>query len=110
MTEIPVPATLRPWRDWYQTAAWRRRRAHQLKIEPLCRMCLARGVTTPASIADHIESHGGNWNLFRLGALQSLCANCHNSQKRLLENYGWSPDIDDDGWPTDPRHPANVRR
>src|SRR3954470_12727875 len=41
------------------------------------------------------------------GELQSLCATCHNSSKRLLDHRGYLPDVAEDGWPTDPRHPAN---
>ena len=99
----------RPWRDWYQLEIWRRRRRLHLLHEPLCRMCLARGVTTPATVADHIEHHRSDWNEFRLGELQSLCKDCHDSKKRLNENYGALPDVDADGWPIDPNHPANVR-
>src|SRR5262249_38106385 len=73
-------------------------------------MCLARGITTPATVADHIASHGGDWNAFRLGALQSLCKPCHDRGKRLLDLDGCSHEIGDDGWPTDPRHRANAPR
>jgi len=73
-------------------------------------MCLARGITTPATIANHIESHGGDWNAFRLGALQSLCKPCHDRGKRLLDLDGCSQDIDEDGWPIDGRHRANASR
>jgi hypothetical protein len=74
---------------------------------PLCKMCLARGVTMPATIADHVDSHRGDWNAFLLGDLQSLCKACHDSSKRQLDIRGCSSDIGDDGWPTDPRHPTN---
>jgi 5-methylcytosine-specific restriction enzyme A len=70
-------------------------------------MCFERGIVTPATIADHVKSHRGDWNEFRLGALQSLCADCHNSKKRRQDIDGYSAAIGDDGWPTDPRHPAN---
>jgi len=73
-------------------------------------MCLARGITTPATVADHIASHGGDWNAFCLGALQSLCKPCHDRGKRLLDLDGCSHEIGDDGWPTDPRHRANAPR
>lgn len=39
-----------------------------------------------------------------------LCFDCHDRQKRRLELHGYSNDIDDDGWPIDPRHPANKVR
>jgi len=102
----PLPIAQRPWRTWYNSAHWRRRRALQLRQHPPCVMCLAHGVTTPATIADHVVSHRGDWNAFILGELQSLCEPCHNRGKRLLDERGHTNDIDDDGWPTDPRHPA----
>ena len=45
---------------WYCTAGWQRRRAHQLMIEPLCRLCLEAGRVTPATVADHVEPHRGD--------------------------------------------------
>jgi 5-methylcytosine-specific restriction enzyme A len=95
------------WKNFYHSAFWLRRRALQLKHYPLCKFCLARGVVMPATVADHVEPHKGNWNLFVLGELQSLCASCHNSSKRYIEERGYGIDVDDDGWPTDARHPAN---
>jgi 5-methylcytosine-specific restriction protein A len=98
------------WKHFYDTAFWLRRRKLQLRQYPLCKFCLARGVVMPASVADHVEPHKGDWNLFALGELQSLCASCHNSTKRYIEVRGHGIDIDDDGWPTDPNHPANRLR
>jgi 5-methylcytosine-specific restriction enzyme A len=95
------------WKHFYDSTFWLRRRKLQLRQYPLCKFCLARGVLTPATIADHVEPHKGNWNLFVLGELQSLCASCHNSSKRYIEERGYSIDVGDDGWPTDPKHPAN---
>ena len=89
------------------TAWWKRRRALQLKAEPLCKMCLANGLVTPATVADHVEQHHKDWNKFVLGKLQSLCTECHNRTKRVIELRGYGLEVDDDGWPTDPKHPAN---
>src|SRR5215469_9917603 len=46
---------------WYCTAGWQRRSAHQLMIEPLCRLCLEADLVTPATVADHIEPHRGEF-------------------------------------------------
>ena len=89
------------------TGYWKRRRALQLRAEPLCRMCLANGIVRQAKVADHIEQHHNDWNKFKLGELQSLCEQCHNQTKRMIELHGYGLDVDDDGWPTDPKHPAN---
>jgi len=94
---------------WYGTAKWRRRAKRQLREHPLCAKCANRGVVTPASIADHIEPHRGRYEFFWFGDLQSLCANCHNSFKQFEERNGYSTAIDRDGWPIDPRHPANAK-
>lgn len=95
------------WQHFYGTAFWQRRRKQQLKAHPLCKCCAERGIVTAARVADHVEPHKGDWNLFALGELQSLCGSCHNSRKRFIETRGHSVDVGDDGWPTDPKHPAN---
>jgi 5-methylcytosine-specific restriction protein A len=98
------------WSHWYKLERWRRLSALQLKREPLCAICAQRGVVTPATVADHVEPHRGDWNAFVTGKLQSLCRSCHNSIKRTVEIRGYSPEIGPDGWPVDPRHPANKAR
>ena len=102
-------STRTQWQHFYWSSSWLRRPKLQLKHEPLCRMCLAKGLVTPARVADHIEPHNGDWTKFRLGGLQSLCFDCHDRTKRRIELRGYSNEIDDDGWPTDPKHPANRR-
>jgi 5-methylcytosine-specific restriction protein A len=95
----------RGWRDWYQLERWRKIAKHQLLKEPICAMCWRKGRVTPATIADHVEHHSGDWNRFWLSPLQSLCKPCHDGPKRR----GFSSEVDDDGWPIDPNHPANRR-
>jgi 5-methylcytosine-specific restriction enzyme A len=94
------------WRDWYQLERWRRRRRHQLRVEPLCAMCLKLSKVEPATIADHVVSHRGDWNEFWLGELQSLCKPCHDSRKKVVDLRGYDPEIGADGWPLDQRHPV----
>jgi 5-methylcytosine-specific restriction endonuclease McrA len=57
----------------YNTRRWQRRAKAQLKEHPLCVMCLARNMVTPATVADHITPHHGDHQLFYFGELQSLC-------------------------------------
>src|SRR4051794_40491158 len=77
----------------YDTARWRRLRAHQLREHPLCRFCLeSRGMVTPATVADHVVAHKGDINQFWLSELQSLCHQCHVSTKAYIEQRGYSPD------------------
>jgi hypothetical protein len=60
---------------------------------------------TPATVADHLESHRGDYTAFRLGPLRSLCADCHNALKR--NNRPRAPVLED-GSPSDPDHPWNA--
>lgn len=114
----------RPWRRLYSTAAWKRLAAAQRAREPLCRYCLAQGVANDGSltadgqiqtvprratlVADHIVPHKGDVALFHDPEnLQSLCADHHDRQKQAEERRGFSELRAADGWPVDPRHPAN---
>jgi 5-methylcytosine-specific restriction protein A len=103
------PAQTHHWREWYGLQRWKKRAHHQLRTEPLCAQCLAQGRVTPATIADHNPPHQGVWNDFRLGPLQSLCADCHK-RKWADDRHGYHSDIGDDGFPLDPRHPFNRKR
>ena len=95
------------WDRWYNTKPWDRRRKQQLKSQPLCVMCLREKRITPATIADHIVPHKGDYNLFVLGPLQSLCKQCHDQTKHVQELKGFSGKCDETGWPIDPNHPWN---
>jgi 5-methylcytosine-specific restriction endonuclease McrA len=94
------------WLAFYKTRRWQRLRTLQLKKEPLCKMCLEDGFVIPASVVDHVVPHNGDWNLFVTGKLQSLCDAHHNSTKKQEELNGYSPQIGEDGWPVDKRHPV----
>lgn len=90
----------------YRLKAWRVLRAEQLRLEPLCRKCAARGIHTPANTADHVVPHKGNMDLFYdQNNLQSLCPTCHSSAKQLEERHGYAPGAEEDGSPSDPLHP-----
>jgi 5-methylcytosine-specific restriction enzyme A len=105
-----VPYTPRSQRSahdgWYDRPDWRRRRAYQLAIEPVCRSCAARGTVTAADTVDHVVPHEGNRNAFVLGELQSLCKPCHNAKRWGTERRGYMKGHNADGWPTDPAHPV----
>lgn len=73
---------------FYNTAAWRGvngLRKQQLTRQPLCEDCLREDRTEPATVADHITDHKGNWEAFVGGELRSLCHRCH-SRKTMREN------------------------
>ena len=93
-------------RDWYQLNRYRKRAKHQLQLEPFCSLCAAKGIATPARLADHVNPHKGDWNAFRMGELQSLCWRCHSSTKQLIELHGCDPRVGVDGFPIDNAHPV----
>ena len=71
----------------------------------MCALCLEAGHVTPATVADHITLHKGDFIAFRLGPLRSLCADCHN---RLDAGNAPRAPVRADDTPTDPKHPWNV--
>lgn len=93
----------RPWRHWYNTARWKRRRDVQLQTEPTCRYCRDyNGLVTPATVADHVEPHKGDRELFFCGELQSLCDSCHSGIKQEMERSGRVRGHDERGNPLRP--------
>lgn len=97
------------YRRLYNLAGWKKRRVEQLTRDPLCGYCLAAGMTTEATIADHVIPHRGDPDLFWFGELQSLCKLHHDSTKAREESGGWDSMADLSGYPVDPAHPANKR-
>lgn len=99
---------------WYDLARWKRIRRYQLTIEPLCRICKAKGRVTPATVCDHIEPHRGDPVKFWNGPFQSLCDaepwRCHSSVKQQQELHGYSTEVGENGYPTDPAHPFTQGR
>lgn len=91
-------------------ADWRKLRLVHLRANPLCVFCLRKGITKAANVVDHIIPHKMD-NALRLdpGNLQSLCKPCHDGEKQQSERNGYSFDIGLDGWPLDPKHPANQK-
>ena len=96
-------------RHLYGKQRWRNMAKQQLKLEPLCCMCLDHGVVTPAYAADHIVPHHGDEQSFWSGKLQSLCEQHHSGSKQRIEKKGYVNDIGLDGWPVDAGHPVNRR-
>ncbi len=60
-----------------------------MREDPLCVMCLAKGVTKAVEIVDHVVPHKGNRELFFSYAnTQSLCKACHDGEKQRMEARG----------------------
>lgn len=89
----------------YRSPEWRRRQKQQLAREPWCRFHLRTGQFIKATIADHIDRHGGDPVRFRTIPLQSLCKRCHDSVKQAIERGSRLGVDESTGMPTDPRHP-----
>lgn len=84
-------------------AAWRKLRAYVLDAEPLCRHCIARGLTVPATEVDHRNGPADN----RLESLQPLCKPCHTRQTLRDMGHNVAMGCDERGMPLDPFHVWN---
>lgn len=90
---------------------WQRYRLRYLSEHPLCAYCKRQGRLTPATVVDHIVPHKGDQALFwNPENHQALCKQHHDSAKATEEIRGYSSEVGADGWPIDPRHPANKKR
>ncbi|MEL7111223.1 MAG: HNH endonuclease signature motif containing protein [Pseudomonadota bacterium] len=91
----------------YKRAVWHKQlRPAQLAKQPLCVYCQRKGITTQATVVDHIVPHRGDVALFTdPNNLQSLCKPCHDGEKQATEARGYSKACGVDGWPLDKEHP-----
>lgn len=65
---------------------WQQARAVYLQTNPLCCYCQAKGMTTAATVVDHIKPHRGDKILFwDVSNWQPLCATCHSKDKQREE-------------------------
>jgi 5-methylcytosine-specific restriction enzyme A len=69
----------------YNNPRWKRLRAWKLVLNPLCEICLERGVNTPAVEVHHKVSFMttddpiDRYNLaFDIDNMQSVCRHCHD--------------------------------
>lgn len=65
------------------TYQWKKSRKLFLQLHPLCVYCNREGMTTPATVVDHIQPHKGNLTLFwDTNNWQALCKRHHDSDKQ----------------------------
>ena len=89
-------------------ARWRRLREQYLRANPFCRICFEAGRRIMATVVDHKIPHRGDLVLFwNQDNWQSLCKTHHDSLKQREEKRGYGEAVNEDGWPSDPKHPAN---
>lgn len=62
----------------YDSTDWRKARIHQLRKEPLCRICQDLGKVTLATVCDHIIPFRVHGDFFDSSNYQSLCKTCHD--------------------------------
>jgi 5-methylcytosine-specific restriction enzyme A len=95
----------------YNTQRWQRLRKHKLQQQPLCELCLDGGLVVPANTVDHLVAIKKGGDPFPpLYALLSLCASCHSTKTRQIEQLGRKflyRGCDINGMPLDPDHPWN---
>lgn len=98
------------YRGWYKTKEWAALRKDCLRRDRYQCQIRMHGCQINARLADHITPHRGDRDLFfDLTNLQASCKHCHDSHKQRAENRDFDGAIDETGWPTDSRHPANQR-
>ncbi|WP_226576528.1 HNH endonuclease [Acuticoccus sediminis] len=99
----------KPWRAWYKKQRWQiLRRCTFVRDLYVCQKCGVQLTNDRQCVADHKVRHEGDAALFwDPENLQTLCQPCHDSAKQSEEARGYSSEIGADGFPIDPRHPAN---
>ena len=100
----------------YKSTRWQRLRKRILDRDgfrcqwPGCDRPLREGRSHPDSaVVDHKESaQGAPEKAWDPDNLWAICKAHHDSLKRDQERRGWHDGVGEDGWATDPKHPANV--
>ena len=69
--------------EFYASTAWRRLRRIKLNLNPLCEICLVRGIVSIATDVDHCKPIKEYPELrLVLDNLQSACKGCHSKKTR----------------------------
>ena len=88
------------YRRFKQSDMWRRLSAKH----EICERCHAELAT---KVRYKVWCRGDDWSICDPGNLESVCVACHRS---VSANRSYSRETDANGYPHDPRHPANMRR
>lgn len=76
----------------------RRLRAELLRREPICRLCMAKGRITVATIADHVTPIAKGGAVHDINNLQPVCALCHQDKSNADRGFRVKRHIAADGW------------
>lgn len=71
--------------DPHQTYRWHKFSEDYRKKNPLCVLCLNKGITKVAKCVDHIQPISKRGLMWDTSNLQSLCLSCH-SKKTIMDN------------------------
>jgi 5-methylcytosine-specific restriction protein A len=100
-----------PDSKFHASAEWRKLSILKRQKDPLCEHCLLAGKTVPAEQVDHKIPPRGDFTLQRAWTnLVSVCASYHSHKTRIGKPRPYSNEVGLDGYPIDPRHPANLTR
>ena len=77
----------------------RQLREQLLREEPLCRICVAKGRVTPATIADHVKPISQGGAIHDINNLQPVCFDCHNDKTLRDQGKRVRARISPSGWP-----------
>ncbi|MCI1143158.1 HNH endonuclease [Sphingomonas sp. WKB10] len=85
-------------------------RKRRLAAEPICRLCIERGIIEPSTVPDHIKplAQGGTDDDSNI---RCLCDRCHKAVTADQFGHGRRAGLgacDASGMPTDPAHPWAV--
>ena len=76
----------------YNSSQWRKYSKSFRFDNPLCVMCLEKGLAIDSEVTDHIVPINENGSIWDLSNLQALCKVCHNKKsieesKRAMRRY-----------------------
>lgn len=78
----------------YQSTNWKKLRVSKLQQQPLCEMCLQKGIVTPAVDVHHLDSYLNYegterlYKAFNYSNLLSVCKQCHSYLHRYGTTHG----------------------
>lgn len=61
----------------YNGTKWRSLALAHKRQNPLCAVCLERGIVTPVAVTDHVKAIKDGGRIYDWENLQSLCKPCH---------------------------------
>ena len=101
-----MPYTDKAYRKFRESETWKRMAKAHLETHPTCERCNAQ----PASRCRQPRwTHGDEWEHHDPGSLEAVCD--ESSRAASAEDHAaYHRDVDADGYPLDPRHPANKHR